>query len=121
MESTCIFQCIQNGTVVLTADQALEIYKVKLALQKQNRGVKVRGQSVQIATMYRVSPKTVRDIWNHTTWKPVTHQLWKDDGVCIGEQDAHPNSTASRNSTHHHDCQVPVFMTPNCDFLLCMI
>ena len=108
MESSSTFQCIQNGTVVLTADQALEIYKVKLALQKQNRGVKIRGQSVQLAAMYRVSPKTVRDKWNHTTWKPVTHQLWQDDGVFIGEPDAYTNSTRSRNSTHHHNCQVPV-------------
>ena len=85
MESSSTFQCIQNGTVVLTADQALEIYKVKLALQKQNRGVKIRGQSVQIAAMYRVSPKTVRDIWNHTTWKPVTHQRGMMEFVLVNQ------------------------------------
>jgi hypothetical protein len=28
--------------------------------------------------MYQVSPKTIRDIWNHTTWKPVTCHLWRN-------------------------------------------
>jgi hypothetical protein len=107
MDIITTFQCCRNGTIVLTADQAQEIYKVKLALQKQNRGKKIRGQSVQIAKMYRVSPKTVRDIWNHTTWKPVTHQLWQHDEVCIDEQEVHPKPTRSSESPHH-DWQVPV-------------
>jgi hypothetical protein len=92
MQSLCTTICIRNGTVVLTADQAREIYKCKLALQKQNRGLKTRGQSVHVARLYRVSPKTVRDIWNHTTWKPITQQLWQHDEVFNIEQRAQPKS-----------------------------
>jgi hypothetical protein len=70
---------IQNGKVVLTPDKVLEIYKCKLAFEKHNNGIRARGLSVSVSSMYKVSPKAIRDIWNHITWKPVTCHLWQND------------------------------------------
>jgi hypothetical protein len=40
------------------------------------------GSSVPVAKYYNVSPKAIRDIWNHITWKNVTRQVWpKQDEV----------------------------------------
>ena len=68
---------VRNGKVILTTDQVLEIYNCKLAFEKYNNGIRARGLSVSVSRMYQVSPKTIRDIWNHTTWKPVTCHLWR--------------------------------------------
>ena len=76
---------VRNGKVILSADQVLEIYKCKLAMEQYNNGIRVRGYSVSISRMYKVSPKSVRDIWNHITWKPVTCHLWRSDMECFNE------------------------------------
>ena len=74
-----IYNPIRNGKVILSADQVLEIYKCKLAIEKHNNGIRARGISVSVSRMYQVSPKTIRDIWNHITWRPVTGHLWRSD------------------------------------------
>jgi hypothetical protein len=99
---------IRNGTVVLTADQAREIYQCKLALEKQNRGFKTRGQSVHVARLYRVSPKAVRDIWNHTTWKPITQQLWQYDEAFNNGQHSQPKPTASSHISQSTQIELQV-------------
>jgi hypothetical protein len=76
------FGVVRNGTVVLTSDQAEEIYKCKLALERRSGGAKNRGQSVHVGKIYKVSPKTIRDIWNHITWRPTTCHLWRDGDAC---------------------------------------
>ena len=77
-----------NGQV-LCAAQVVEIYKHKLRLQKPNSfqsclqtaESRIKGQSVPVAGMFGVSPKTVRDIWNRRTWAYATHHLWtQEDG-----------------------------------------
>jgi hypothetical protein len=37
----------------------------------------LRGKSVSVSSMFDVSPKTIRDIWNRRTWQRATHHLWK--------------------------------------------
>jgi hypothetical protein len=68
----------------LTAAEAEEIYKTKLDLHRykmESSGSRkaARGLSVPISKMYQISPKTVRDIWNHVTWKYATYHLWHLD------------------------------------------
>jgi hypothetical protein len=67
--------------VILTKEQAVEIYKIKLVvassalagglLQQRNP-----TKTTSIGRFYNVSPKAVRDIWNHVTWKSATSFLW---------------------------------------------
>jgi hypothetical protein len=74
-----IFIVVRNGKVILTTDQVLEIYNCKLACETHN-GIKTpRGLSVSVSRLYQVSPKAIRDIWNHITWKRVTCHLWRID------------------------------------------
>ena len=76
---------VRNGTVILTSGQAEEVYKCKLALERRSGGAKNRGQSVHVGKMYKVSPKTIRDIWNHITWRPATCHLWPGGSECSQE------------------------------------
>jgi hypothetical protein len=75
--------CGRRGTV-LSEELAVEVYKYKLAIcfdscdQSSSSEKKFKGQSSVIARMYDVSPKTVRDIWNHITWKYATCHLWSE-------------------------------------------
>ena len=64
---------------VLTDELAREIYMHKLRLESKNQrtsGARIKGPSGGIARMYKISPKAVRDIWNHVTWKYATNPLW---------------------------------------------
>uniref|UniRef100_A0A7S0VM98 Uncharacterized protein n=1 Tax=Hemiselmis tepida TaxID=464990 RepID=A0A7S0VM98_9CRYP len=58
--------------VLLTQDQALEIYKVRPMDNSPN----AKPTSMDVAEQYGVSPKTVRDVWNRKTWVKVTKPLW---------------------------------------------
>lgn len=74
---------VRNG-VVLTAEQAIEIYKEKLMLLEphsfksclQDLESRIKGQSTRVGIEYGVSSKTVRDIWTHRTWANSTAVLW---------------------------------------------
>ena len=69
---------------MLSKDQAVEIYKLKLSLQNQlgsacspdSWRLYMRGKCVPVSKMYGVSPRTIRDIWNRSTWGFATIQLW---------------------------------------------
>jgi hypothetical protein len=78
-------ECRKNR-IVLSPDLALEIYAHKINLQRP-RGFELcvegsrllRGKSTFIARMYKVSAKTIRDIWNRKTWTFATCRLWHRD------------------------------------------
>jgi hypothetical protein len=36
----------------------------------------MRGQSTAVALKFNISFKTVKDIWQHKTWKHATYHLW---------------------------------------------
>ena len=66
----------------LTDELAREIYGHKLKLDGINcktAGARIKGPSAAIARIYNVSPKAVRDIWNHITWKYATSHLWNNE------------------------------------------
>ncbi len=76
----------QRLRIILTAQQAIEIYKLKPQLCATSCHTKARGQSIPIAEQYGVSPKTIRDIWNHRTWavatKPLYSELDSSNEIC---------------------------------------
>jgi hypothetical protein len=41
--------------------------------------VKSGVSSVFVANLFDVSPKTIRDIWNHRTWQKETRHLWSEN------------------------------------------
>jgi hypothetical protein len=71
--------------VILTKEQAIEIYKIKVELHGQGNGLvrnwKSRSSSAAVSVSYKVSPKAIRDIWNHVTWKYATHPFWQSDST----------------------------------------
>ena len=74
-----------QGTA-LTETEAVEIYTRKLNLMqsvrtesRQNRNIRIKNEYARIAIQYRVSPKTVMDIWNHKTWIMATSHLWESE------------------------------------------
>jgi hypothetical protein len=60
----------------LTDKLAAEIYAFKIALRVL---ADFSGMSSNIARIFNVSPKAVRDIWNHSSWKHATRHLWEND------------------------------------------
>ena len=62
--------------VILTGEQAVEIYKKKMSVATEiNVPLRKQSQSRLVAQNYGVSPKTVRDIWNRKTWVSATQHL----------------------------------------------
>jgi hypothetical protein len=68
----------------LTKSLAIKIYMCKLHIASRNAvspGKKFKGQSAVVAHRFKVSAKTVRDVWNHSTWKHATSHLWEDEPI----------------------------------------
>ena len=65
---------VRSAKRILTEKQAKEIYQIYLAkFSFSSSFMKAKnGTSTQLASIYGVSPKTIRDIWNRRTWTSVT-------------------------------------------------
>lgn len=78
---------------MLRVYQVVEIYMTKLNIMRvtrpcthlqcarkktivQRTECQLMGLSAHLSHRYKVSPKTIRDIWSHRTWKDVTRPLW---------------------------------------------
>ena len=57
--------------VILNAVQARSIYMLRSTSSAAPEMQSVAGKSTIVAELYRVSPKTIRDIWNRKTWTQV--------------------------------------------------
>jgi hypothetical protein len=57
------------SSTVITRQDAEMIYEVK-------RNGKTPHDAALLAVQYGITAKTVRDIWNHRTWKHATVSLW---------------------------------------------
>ena len=70
---------IRKGPI-LSTEQVVEIYKIKLAMRSKNNDLsekwRKRSNSNLVSRRYQVSPKAIRDIWNHITWKKITSPFW---------------------------------------------
>jgi hypothetical protein len=73
---------------MLTEQQVVEIYMVKIALRAQNlqqnqfnapdasKTLMIKGQSIHVSVIYGVTSRTIRDIWNRQSWAYATRHLW---------------------------------------------
>ena len=78
--STTDFQPTRAPRAILTVEQAIEIYHLRLksdTAQSAGRGAApTPGRTQAVAEHFGVSPKTVRDIWNRRSWANETRHLW---------------------------------------------
>ncbi len=72
----------------ITQAEALEIYQQKLYLMKvireeipRNRAVRLKKECIFLASHYRVSPRSIREVWNRRTWVICTSTLWEEEGA----------------------------------------
>ena len=73
----------RKSRIVLNKDLAREIYMHKelICSEKsyssafQGQGAVLRGKSTVFSSLYGVSAKTIRDIWNHKTWANATLKI----------------------------------------------
>ena len=69
--------------VVLNQQTAVQIYQLKIDIQKKNIGHVPRKSwtvdSIRVSNSFDVSPKTIRDIWNRRTWQQSTQVLWPQE------------------------------------------
>ena len=81
-----------KNRVVLNPVEAAEIYMLKISILTSKNSKycailrpdvsqrhKLWGESSQVAKEYKVSPKTIRDIWGRRTWIEATRSLWELD------------------------------------------
>jgi hypothetical protein len=99
--SVCIIQdrsSVSGPRIVLNQNLAVEVYRCKLELLENHLSAPgphniLQGQSTRVSLMFDVSPKTIRDIWNHRTWQRATCHLWGEENVDI---QAHPRAGQRR-------------------------
>lgn len=69
---------------ILTADDAQSIYLMKVYTTQHAPTESLRQSHLRqickfLVSVHHVSPKTIRDVWNHKTWVHVTQPLWSYD------------------------------------------
>ena len=86
---------------MLTEQQAVEIYKLKLSLidqlsynmSSENWKIAMRGKSNPVSKKFGVSPRIVRDIWNRYTWGFATIPLWAHEPASLmGDLESYASS-----------------------------
>lgn len=70
----------------LSESEAVAIYQRKLDLMNTFSSeprrlmlINLKNESVALAKAYRVSPKTITDVWNRKTWIIATSHLWEPE------------------------------------------
>jgi hypothetical protein len=58
---------------LLTEAEAVEIYSYKLC---SGNDLLLTGRTTSLSRKYNISPKAIRDIWNHRTWRRATRHMW---------------------------------------------
>ena len=89
---------------LLSEKDAIEIYQYRKAAVNSSamRDACLHGKSSAVAEKYKISPKTVRDIWNRRTWIQETRHLWsEDEKPMIRTGDSCRLSRCSRDSSTH--------------------
>ena len=78
--------------IILTAEQAVEIYKKRSIGANMDSTSSCRSN--EVAEQYGVNSKTIRDIWNRATWVKATRSEWNEQ-----EEAMYMASQANSNST----------------------
>lgn len=68
-----------TGKAVLTTESAVAIYRLRPKARGGAGVGAVKSHTTEIARRYGVTAKTIRDIWNRTTWAKDTKHLWTDE------------------------------------------
>ena len=78
--------------IILTAEQAVEIYKKRSIGANMDSTSSCRSN--EVAEQYGVNSKTIRDIWNRATWVKATRSEWneQEEAMYIASQ-TNSNST----------------------------
>jgi hypothetical protein len=87
----------RNGRIVLTQEQAVEIYEKRPAETPHATDRRSVSMSRIVAEQYGVSSKTVRDIWNGKTWVSATRHLYSGSSS---------SDTARKNCENQESAQV---------------
>lgn len=69
----------------MTEAEVIEIYQYRKSTNSCCNGfeneVFLTGKTAAVASRFKVSPKTIRDIWNRRTWVRETRHLWAENEV----------------------------------------
>ena len=76
--------------IMLTAEQAVEIYK-----QMPQDSLHITSKSVVMGKQFGVSAKTIRDIWKRETWVKATRHVWSDADEQSYRLEESKNSTSA--------------------------
>jgi len=68
-------QHMVSPRALLTEAEAVEIYSYKSSGPK-NYVPLFKGSTTSLSKKYNISPKAIRDIWNHRTWRLATRHMW---------------------------------------------
>lgn len=102
---------------ILTDDQAVEIFQVKLANESLDPGDKGKRSARAVGRQYGVSDKTIRDIWTGRTWFRETLHLdktradktyrLKSPGRPKGSKDKEPRQRSVRSTLNQDQAKAP--------------
>jgi hypothetical protein len=102
---------------MLTEKDAVEIYKMKIALQNQiNRrsaranALSMWGKTSPVAKTFGIKPRTVKYIWNRQTWAHATKHLWANEAE--QEEATFLKSSSKVESCHDLQRVSPIFNYP---------
>ena len=95
------------GKLALTAETACAIYEIRPRVWDR-RGGKCDSQTAKIAALHNVTAKTIRDIWNRSTWAKATRHLWTEEEV---ERYVEQRKRMSERLDPNHG--LPTWCTPN--------
>lgn len=79
----------------------------------------LRGKASVIAKQYGVSPKTIRDIWNHKTWYEATFRLWdprffnNNDNIVLESPMSFIIEEATNLNNESNDIEIPDLIDSN--------
>ena len=99
--------CAMKPRAVLTKEQVIEIFRYTLVLSSSKK----RPTASSVAKLFRVSEKTIRDIWTARTWHIETLQLdpnrrpraVKKAGRPIGRKESMPRRTRFDKADAHQE------------------
>jgi uncharacterized protein YpbB len=74
--------------IVLTKEQAIEIF---LAKYSRSNMFSITANSAALAGKFKVSAKTVRDIWSGRSWLNATYDLWHEVRFSLMPANVMPN------------------------------
>ena len=66
---------MESRQIVLNKEKAIEIFLVKYSNSDKSS---ITAKSTALADKFKVSAKTVRDIWSGRSWLSATYDLWQE-------------------------------------------